>query len=933
MRRSLLFATLGTAVALAQLHGALDFLERHLQDARARLATRPASGELVVVGIDPDSLDWLETWPWPRRYYAEVVERLIAAGATTIALDIDLSSISSAEDDARLAAALAAVGPERVALPVFRQFDRRPDGTIEIIDTGPLPGFRTHATLVHADFRPDRDGLIRRVEARHRRQTVEMPALAVWLANPREVPDQIVIDFGIDPFSIPVLSFADVLEGTFDPAVVAGKRVIVGATANELGDIGSVPRYRLLPGPLIHALVFETVRQGRALREVGGLPVAIGTVALTLGFGMIAPQLRLAWVALSSVGCAIVIVIGAALLQMLVPVSLQTSGLLTGLASAFGGALIYIAGRKDRLLRGVVSNSFDAIITFDRERKVTSFNPAAEQLFDCPASESRKVPLARFLPGKDGTDALACVPVGRGPYELLARGPGGAPVPVEVACGTMQVEGEWVGIAAVRDIADRKAQEAKLTHLAMHDSLTGLANRTLLQDRAARGVAAARRSGRPLALLLLDLDRFKEVNDTLGHQVGDELLQQIGPRLQAHLRAADSLARLGGDEFAILAPEIGDVRAACAIAERIVETLAQPFLMSGLKVEIGVSIGIAMFPEHGLDESELLQRADVAMYAAKRNQLGFAVYSPEEDTHSIRRLTLQGELRQAIEDHQLVLWYQPKVDTRSARLAGLEALVRWPHPARGMIPPDEFIPFAEHFGLIRPLTIWALGATLHQQKAWCRHGLRIPIAVNVSVKSLQDAAFPAQVKELLERLESPPEDLHLEITESALMADPATAMAVITELSGFGCKLSLDDFGTGYSSLAYLQRLPIDELKIDRSFILAMAGDHSAAVVVRSIINLAHSLGLSVVAEGVENQAAFDTLRELGCDIVQGYFLGHPMAADRVLPWIEETPWGRAAPTPRVRSKEARASKSVVARAAQRQLVAADGAGDDPTPS
>jgi EAL domain-containing protein (putative c-di-GMP-specific phosphodiesterase class I) len=216
-----------------------------------------------------------------------------------------------------------------------------------------------------------------------------------------------------------------------------------------------------------------------------------------------------------------------------------------------------------------------------------------------------------------------------------------------------------------------------------------------------------------------------------------------------------------------------------------------------------------------------------------------------------------------------------------------------------MISPDEFIPFAEHFGLIKPLTIWALEATLRQQKDWRRGGFRIPIAVNVSVKSLQDAAFPAQVRELLERLRCPPGDLHFEITESALMADPTTAMRVLEQLSGLGCKLSLDDFGTGYSSLAYLQRLPIDELKIDRSFITAMTKDHNAAIVVRSIVRLAHSLGLSVVAEGVETQAAFDALRELGCDTVQGYFLSRPMAADDVLVWIEATPWGQAASTPR----------------------------------
>ena len=620
MHRSLLFTGLGTVVALAHLGGALDFVDRHLQDARARVTSRPSSGAVVVVGIDSDSLAWLDTWPWPRRYYAEVVEHLIAAGASRIALDVDLSSTAAAADDARLATALAAVGPERIALPVFRQFNRRADGGLDAVDTWPLPRFRSHASLVHADFHPDPDSLIRRVEGAHRSRAIEVPALAVWLAGARAPADPIVIDFSIDPASTPMVSFADVFEGTFDAGLVAGRTVIVGATANQLGDIASVPRYRLLPGPVIHALAFETLRQGRALREVGGLPAAIATVALTLGFGMIGARLTLAWVALTCAGCAAVIEVGAALLQLLAPVALQTSGLLVGLTAAFASSLIYLPRRKDSLLRGVVSSSFDGILTFDRARRITSINPAAERLFGCTALTARGAPLGRFLPAEDAADGLEPLPGDRGPYELLARGPGDRLFPVEVACGSMRIEAEWVGIAAVRDITERKAQQARLMYLAMHDALTGLANRTLLQDRVAQAVAAAKRSGGRLALLLLDLDRFKEVNDTLGHQIGDELLQQIGPRLQAHLRATDLLARLGGDEFAIPAPETGDLRTACALAERIVESLGEPFPIGGLAVEIGVSIGIAMFPEHGLDALELLQRANVAMYTAKRNQ-------------------------------------------------------------------------------------------------------------------------------------------------------------------------------------------------------------------------------------------------------------------------------------------------------------------------
>jgi diguanylate cyclase (GGDEF)-like protein/PAS domain S-box-containing protein len=891
MRRSARFAALGSLVALAYLGGTLNFVERQLHDARAQLTTRAATGDVVVVAIDSNSLSRLGTWPWPRRYYADAIEHLLAAGATAIALDVDFSSVSHPEDDARLQAAMAAAGPERIALPVFRQVQRQPDGTIEFIDTG----LRQHASLAHANFRPDPDGLIRRVQATAPRESIELPALAVWLDPGGAAPNPIVIDFSIDPSSVPRLSFADVLEGTFEPAMVVGKRVILGVTADELGDPASVPRYRLLPGPLIHALAFETLRQGRALREIGGFPIALWTVVLAWGCGLMASRLQLTRGALILTGCSSAIVLGACLLQASAAISLHISPLLAGLLSSFVDALIQIARRQDNLLRGVVNNSFDAIITFDRKRRVTSCNRAAERLFHCSAQVSKGLRLSLFLPGDNGKDALEQVAASdHGPYELLAQGPRNRQFPVEVAYSTMQLQGEWVGIAAIRDITERKVQAAKLTHLALHDPLTGLVNRSVLQERMIQAVAAARQSRQCLALLLLDLDHFKEVNDTLGHQIGDELLQQIGPRLQAYLRETDTLARLGGDEFAILVPEIADLRAGCVIAERIVEALSQPFAIGGLRVEIGVSIGIAGFPEHAVEPSELLQRADVAMYTSKRNRLGFAIYDPQEDIHSVRRLTLQGELRHAIYAHQLALYYQPKIDASSAKLVGFEALARWPHPEHGMIRPEEFIPAAEHSGLIMPLTVWALEAALREQQSWRKCGLRLSVAVNISVKSLQDVTFPAQVRELLQRFQGTPEELHLEITESALMADPGTALTVLTDLARVGCRLSLDDFGTGYSSLAYLQKLPIHEFKIDRSFVLAMEGDESAAVIVRSIINLGHSLGLSVVAEGVEDQTAFDTLRRLGCDLVQGYFLGRPMEANAVDAWLTGTPWARA---------------------------------------
>jgi diguanylate cyclase (GGDEF)-like protein len=398
-----------------------------------------------------------------------------------------------------------------------------------------------------------------------------------------------------------------------------------------------------------------------------------------------------------------------------------------------------------------------------------------------------------------------------------------------------------------------------------------------------------------MAVLLLDLDRFKDVNDTLGHHVGDLLLTEVGPRLQQPLRSADTVARLGGDEFAILLLGPTDLETACRVAERIVDALRRPFAIRDLTLEVGISIGVALYPEHGTTASELLQHADVAMYAAKRDQLGFVVYSAESDTNSVRQLTLTGELRRAIEDDQLVLEFQPKINAQTAELDGVEALIRWLHPEHGAIPPNEFIHSAEQTGLIKPLTLWVLNAALRALQGWQEDGFEFGVAVNLSVKSLQDPQLPEVISLLLQSWEQRPELLTFEITESALMADPATALEVLARISEIGCRLSLDDFGTGYSSLAYLQKLPIDELKIDRSFVVAMTHDDSAAVIVRSVVNLAKGLGLGVVAEGVETEQAFASLRSLGCEHVQGFLFGAAMGRDEFRRWLTTSPWSRRA--------------------------------------
>jgi diguanylate cyclase (GGDEF)-like protein len=420
--------------------------------------------------------------------------------------------------------------------------------------------------------------------------------------------------------------------------------------------------------------------------------------------------------------------------------------------------------------------------------------------------------------------------------------------------------------------------------------LTTLPNRALLQDRLTQAILTGHRENTPVAFILMDLDRFKDINNTLGHHHGDLLLRQIGPRIQKLLRESDTIARLGGDEFAILLPDT-DGEGARQVVAKLEKTLEAPFAIDGLTVTVEASIGIALYPEHGSKAETLIQRADVAMYTAKHGGGGHAVYSPEHDQYSPGRLALMGELRDAIEHDELVLHYQPKIHLPTSRVIGVEALVRWQHPHRGLMPPDEFVPLAEQTGLIKPLTLGVITAALRQLQIWRGDGLRLNMAVNLSARNLQDPQLPDQVAELLQNAGALPEHLELEITESTIMADPARALDILTRLNRMGLVLTIDDFGTGYSSLGYLKRLPVSAIKIDKSFVRNMAEDDNDAVIVRSTIELAQNLGLTVVAEGVETQYILDRLAALGCDAAQGYYMSRPMPADALTRWFHESPW------------------------------------------
>jgi diguanylate cyclase (GGDEF)-like protein len=426
----------------------------------------------------------------------------------------------------------------------------------------------------------------------------------------------------------------------------------------------------------------------------------------------------------------------------------------------------------------------------------------------------------------------------------------------------------------------------KIHHQAFHDDLTELPNRLHFRERISLAIAASQESSAPIAVLLLDLDRFKEINDTLGHQSGDDLLKDLACRLRDATGDDVMLARLGGDEFGVVARACG-AEGAMRVAERIRASLEAPLVVRGVPLVIEASIGIALYPEHGADVDTLIQRADVAMYAAKDKRLGVALYDEALDTGTAAELALMSELRKALEREEILIHFQPQIDVQSGAFAGMEALVRWQHPGRGLLQPGAFIPLVERTGLSTALSEYVLAKVIRQMRDWRDAGneLDVTMAVNLTMFDLLDTTLPEKVAQLLEEADVEPHLLELEITERVIMADPVRVRDVVERLKEIGVRLAIDDFGTGYSSLSYLKSLPIDVIKIDRSFVLGMVADESDRAIVRSTIDLGHNLGLTVVAEGVETQETLDELGRYGCDLAQGFHIARPRAADEL--WLD----------------------------------------------
>ena len=546
------------------------------------------------------------------------------------------------------------------------------------------------------------------------------------------------------------------------------------------------------------------------------------------------------------------------------------------------------------------------ILQLDSDGRPVNANPALERMLGYSAAELTELgldeyidPFANVESGILGDESDPSTDDAHRAERLFGRKDGSLVWTQVTSMASHAGEADpTFALAMIEDISARKEAEEALRaeaerneYQALHDPLTGLANRVLFRDRIQQTINSARRSGASAAVLIMDVDRFKEINDSLGHHAGDLLLLELATRLETRIRAGDTVARLGGDEFGILLSEANDGNDITTVLTRILDAVEDPFVLEDIEVAVELSIGVSRFPDDGTDVVTLMRRADVAMYAAKRAGVSHAFYDVSSDVHDRAQLSLLGELRRAIEERELVLHFQPKAALATGEIRSVEALVRWNHPTRGLVPPDEFIPLAQQTSLITPLTLYVIEEALRQTRNWCEaSGRALSVAVNLSVRNLLDLAFPEQVAQLLTRTGAGPETLELEITESTMLADPARVQQVLARLSALGIRLSIDDFGAGYSSLTYLRRLPVHEIKIDRSFVTHMVTDESDAAIVRSVIELAKSLQLDVVAEGVEDEATWQRLDELGCAFAQGFHLSRPLPPAELMAWLDGRP-------------------------------------------
>ena len=932
--RSSLFQRIGLALAVVVLAlvlsqtGWLNRWDLLLYDWNLSYQSRAPAKDIVIVAVDEQSLRKLGRWPWSRHIHAELVRKLAASGAKAVALDIVFSEpdVKNTMADRELASALTDYG--RVVLPVLNE-QTRLNGTL--IETLPVPELaQAAAQLGHADVELDPDSIARGAYLKAGLGSPHWSTLALallevvdpsgWQALPgQRAPTTSPISsntwqrdyYILIPFSGPAghfqqVSYQDVLLGDFALTAFHDKFVLVGVTAAGLGDALPTPvsaQAQPMSGVEFNANILDALLRGvtiQPLSQSSSLLLTGILVLLPLVLYVVCPP---RWaLPLAGLTLLLTLVVSFGLMQILHRWFPPAAALVVqGLSCPLWIGWCWRQARRALLAEQertqVTLHSIgDAVIVTDAHSLVESLNPIAESLLGCAQAALQGQPLGaifRLTSDPDGQSPLDLVALclkqnqlSRLPENGVLMSRDGREYAVRASARPIHgPEGQVLGaIVAFSDITETRRLAEQITYQATHDALTQLPNRHLLVDRLKRAIARASSAGRSCAVLCVDLDRFKKVNDGLGHAAGDTLLRAAATRLLTCGRGEDTIARLGDDEFFVVLENLHDEHQSAVFARKVLNVLAPCFEIDSHECFITASIGISLFPKDGEDEKKLLKNANVAMHRAKdngRDMIQF--YSQDMHVRALERLTLEQSLRHALERQELELHYQPQMDLQDGRIIGVEALLRWRHALRGLILPVEFVPLAEETGFIEVIGEWVLQTACEQAKAWQREGLPpLRMAVNLSPRQFRQPGMVDMIHRILRETGLEPHHLDLEITEGLFMKDVESCIATLHALKQIGVHLSIDDFGTGYSSLSYLRRFPIDQLKIDKSFVsdgIACLGDTGIAL---AVIAMAHSMQLKVIAEGVENPAQLEFLQKNKCDEIQGYYLSYPVPAQQI---------------------------------------------------
>ncbi len=914
---------------------AMDRVNRFIYDGYiANLSKRTPAEDIVIIAIDRESLTQYGQWPWPRRIHAELIDKIAIGGAKAIGFDIVLSEQDRCDpsNDRLLVEAMQRGG--NVVLPVFAEHGGSGAG---VYLTKPLFDFiEVAAALGHVDFELDADGIVRRTYLKGGIDRPEWPAFALAVLKTasckgqkdigeilsRETlensgswvrAEEVLLSFAGKPGHFTQISYATFMNADFDPTVLRDKIVLVGSTASALGDTLPTPvsgESFLMSGVEINANLLDALNREHIIRPLSRNACiflsAVLIFAALLCYTI--PSQRI--VQLSNIGSIIFVFFLSGFLLMAYQIWFPPASVLLVLLLSYP---LWAWRRLDRLVVSLfvereqtlvmLHSIADAVITTDKDCTIIYMNPAAEELTCQSKKEAQGRPLGEVFAildeqsGKTGADLVRdCLEVSETitlQNEVYYQDVKGGSHILRVNVGPLRKRNGRVrgALFGINDVTEKRQALEKLTYQATHDSLTNLPNRALFFDRLERAVIRAARNDEHVAVLFLDLDNFKKVNDQIGHAGGDLLLQQIAKRMRGVCRESDTVARLGGDEFVILLEGFTDTAVVVKVADKILRLLRKSLNVHHHEFYTTGSLGISIFPKDGDNADQLVKNADIAMYEAKKSgRNNFLFFSDEMNELIQGRLWLENELRIALSRSALELYYQPQICLKDNKIVGVEALSRWIVGDKNYISPSSFIPVAEESGLILPLSQWVLYTACMQATIW-QEEMNIPLrmSVNISPRYFLEETLIEQLERTIRQTGINPKGLDLEITEGIIMQDMGRSVNIMKKINKMGGSVSIDDFGTGYSSLAYLKEFPLHRLKIDKSFVSGIDKDSKNVGLAKTIITMGHGLGLEVIAEGVETAEQLSILRELGCDIVQGYYYSRPLPAEELTRLLHES--------------------------------------------